>query len=273
MRTGIILAGFGSTHPEAGASIRNILKRVSATYPDVPCLVGTTSRTVRKRMADTGPVPRSVAHCLDELRDRGVEAAVIQSLHIIPGREYHDLLELAQERRASNDPLSRVEIGFPLLAGERDMDRVVKAILDIVPERRGSHEAAVLMGHGTLHPGNAFYEGLGRRLRAAHANVFIGTMDARPGIGDILRLMRENGITKAYLLPFLFGAGVHAARDMTGDHDGSWKSVLEGENIRCDPISRGAGEYEQFADIWMDHLAEALDRLADQDESRPGGMP
>lgn len=261
MNKAIILAVYGSRHYNAVAALTHMKERVEAAWPGVPVRLAYTSEKIRRHMNRAGQEADSVPDALDGLLAEGARRAVVQSLHMIPGSEFHDLLPLANKYMLRKDGFERVEVGFPLLAGEDDIEQVCDAILSVLPERRTGAEAVLLMGHGTLHPGNVYYEGLNACIRQKDENVFVGALEAEPGIGLIRDILAKRGITRAYLLPFLFGAGRHASKDMVGKKPGSWKSELEKAGIECEAVLKGAGEYDALADIWLEHLKDAMMRL------------
>ena len=59
-------------------------------------------------------------------------------------------------------------------------------------------------------------------------------------------------------MPFMSVAGDHARNDMAGPGDASWKSILEKEGIECVVVLKGTAEYQDFVDIWVDHLRAAF---------------
>ena len=59
-------------------------------------------------------------------------------------------------------------------------------------------------------------------------------------------------------MPFMAVAGDHARNDMSGEKEGSWKSVLTKNGFTCEVILKGTGEYPEIVDIWIDHLRSAL---------------
>lgn len=261
MSVAILLAAYGSTHPRAHASVQGMLERIQNAYPHVLCSVAYTSDAVLNRMEERGHEANSVGQALVKMLKNGVTRAVVQSLHIIPGVEFHGILTTANALMLKDGGFERIEVGFPLLAGERDIERVSDAILKIAPKREDKSEAVLFMGHGTMHPGNVYYESLAAHIREKDPGVFIGAMDAEPGIEGIRDMLIKDGVKKAYLLPFLFGAGRHAAKDMVGEKSGSWESILTEKGIECKGILKGAGEYPELAEIWMDHLRDAMLRL------------
>lgn len=57
--------------------------------------------------------------------------------------------------------------------------------------------------------------------------VFIGTVKGYPEIDEVIARLRKAETKKAYLMPFMLVAGNHALKDIVGDEEDSWKSVLE----------------------------------------------
>jgi len=257
----IVLAAFGSRHKNAMASLAHITERVAAAYPDIPVRLAYTSKTIRGHMKKAGEAVDSVPDALDKLLAEGVTRVAIQSLHLIPGTEFHELLGLANEHMLRKDGFRRVEVGFPLVAGEAGVEEVADAVLAIAEQGKGENDAVLFMGHGTKHDGNVYYEALHRTFQRRNPSVHMGAMEAEPGIDAIIERFRRNGVKRAHLLPFLFGAGWHAARDMVGDHETSWKTRLEKAGIECEPVLKGAGEYDRLVDIWLAHLHDALERM------------
>lgn len=261
MNKAVILAAYGSRHHNAVAALDHLVERVGNAWPGIPIRVAYTSKAIRGRMNRAGQEAHSVREALDALLAEGISRVAVQSLHMIPGSEFHDLLPLSNKYMLREDGFERVEVGFPLLAGEEDIERVCDALLSVLPEQRSVSEAVLLMGHGTLHPGNVYYEGLNACIQEKDTNVFVGALEAEPGIEGIRDMLLEREVKKAYLLPFLFGAGWHASKDMVGDRADSWQSILNAQGIDCEAVLKGAGEYDVLADIWLEHLKDAMLRL------------
>ncbi|QJB58217.1 sirohydrochlorin cobaltochelatase [Pseudodesulfovibrio sp. zrk46] len=265
MKTAIVLAAFGSRHKNSQASINHITERVKETHPDVPVRVAYTSKIIRGHMEKAGETIDSVPQALDKLLAEGVTHVAIQSLHLVPGKEFHELLRLANEYMLKDDGFNRVEIGFPLVSGETDIEPVAEAILSIGLEGKGDHDAVLFMGHGTRQlDGSVYYEALHHAFQERDKTVHMGVMEHQEesGIDVMIQRFKKDGVKKAYLLPFLFGSGWHAARDMVGEHDTSWRSRLEAEGIECEAVLKGAGEYDRLVCFWLSHLNDALKRLS-----------
>ena len=50
--------------------------------------------------------------------------------------------------------------------------------------------------------------------------------------------------------------GDHAANDMAGDDDDSWKSMLGRAGIKAEPVLRGILDYAGIRNVWLDHLEQ-----------------
>lgn len=265
MKPAIVLAAFGSRHKNALASLNHIMERVREAHPDMPVRVAYTSKTIRGHMKKAGESVDSVPEALDKLLAEGITHVAVQSLHLIPGKEFHELLALANDLMLKEGGFNRVEVGFPLVANETDIDIVAEAILSIGLEGRGDHDAVLFMGHGTRqHGGAEYYEALHAAFQQRDTTVHMGVMEHQKeaGIEVIINRFKADGVKRAYLLPFLFGAGWHAARDMVGDGEDSWKSQLEAAGIECEAVLKGAGEYDRLVTFWLKHLSDAIRRMS-----------
>jgi len=140
---------------------------------------------------------------------------------------------------------------------------VAKTILTIAEEGKGESDAVLFMGHGTRHDGSIYYEALHRAFQEYDKTVHMGVMEHQKeaGIDVVIDRFKADGVKKAYLLPFLFGAGWHVARDMIGDGESSWMTQLEAAGIECEAVLKGAGEYDRLVNIWLKHLDDAMKRL------------
>ena len=256
-KVGILLVAFGSSIPSAQVSFENIDKKVKETYPGIPVRWAYTSIIIRKKLARQGKHLDSPEVALAKMQDEGFTHLAVQSLHTIGGYEYHDLRRSVEAFKMMGG-FQRIILGYPLLATQEDMQRTVDAILKAIPEERKKGDAVVLMGHGSHHPSNAFYAALMFQLQLKDPNIFVGTVEGYPEVDLIQELLLKKGIKKAWLMPFMSVAGDHAKNDMAGDEDDSWKSILTKAGIQCVPILKGTAEFDEFVDIWVDHIEGPL---------------
>jgi sirohydrochlorin cobaltochelatase len=256
-KVGILLVAFGSSEASAQVSFDNIDRKVKKAYPGIPVRWAYTSHIIRNKLAKQGKMIDSPEVALAKMRDEKFTHVAVASLHTIPGAEYHDLRRTVGAFKIMGG-FDRVILAYPLMATQEDMARVVEAIIATIPKERKNDEAVVLMGHGTHHPSNAFYAALMFQLQLRDPNIFVGTVEGYPDLDLIQELLHKKKIKKLYLMPFMSVAGDHAKNDMAGEEDDSWKSVLTKAGFECVPVLKGTAEYDEFADIWVDHIGGPL---------------
>ncbi len=256
-KVGILLVAFGSSEASAQVSFENIDKKVKAAYPGLPVRWAYTSHIIREKLGKQGRVLDSPEVALAKMLDEKFTHVAVQSLHTIGGAEYHDLRRTVGAFKAMGR-FEKIILGYPMMASQEDMARTVTAVLKMIPAKRKKSEAVVLMGHGTHHPSNAFYAALMFQLQLKDPQIFVGTVEGYPGIDLIKELMLRKKIKTAYLLPFMSVAGDHAKNDMAGEEADSWKSILTKAGITCFPVLKGTGEFDDFIEIWVDHVSGPL---------------
>ncbi|MBW1941189.1 MAG: sirohydrochlorin cobaltochelatase, partial [Deltaproteobacteria bacterium] len=171
---------------------------------------------------------------------------------------YDDLISIVNGFKQINGGFEKVIVGRPLLGSMEDMHDVVDAVIVNIPKERKKKEAVVFMGHGTPHASNTAYAAMMFQLQRKDPNIFVGTVEGAPTIDDIKVMLKQKGIKKAYLIPFMSVAGDHARNDMAGDEEDSWKSILTKEGIECLPVLKGTAEYGNMVNLWTAHLEQAF---------------
>lgn len=260
-KKGILLVAFGTTVPEATAALEHLDAQVKARFPGLPVHWAYSSRIVRDKLASTGVIKDSPATALAKMMDEGFTHVAVQSLHTIPGEEFHGLQKTVSAFTGMPKGMDQIEVGMPLLASHEDMQACAEAIMATLPRERKAGEAVVLMGHGTHHPGNIYYPALQYYLNRLDPLILVGTVEGAPSLDDVRAELKKRKVRTVYLCPLMSVAGDHAMNDMAGDEDDSWKSVLTKDGLACVPVLRGTAASTAFTDIWIDHLQHAVERL------------
>lgn len=260
-RPAILLVAFGASVPEAQGAYAALESQVRAAFPDLEVRWAYTSHMVRRKLAKAGQVLDSPALALARLAEDGFDRVAVQSLHVIPGEEFHDLTRTAKALEGLPDGPRIVRVGMPLISGAQDAKRLAAALLAAAPAGRARGEALVYMGHGTPHPADLTYPALQHLLAAADPLALVGTVEGYPALDDVLAALQARKVKKAWLLPLMAVAGDHARNDLAGDEQGSWKSVLAKAGISAAPVLAGLAEDPAVAAIWVDHLRQALEGL------------
>jgi sirohydrochlorin cobaltochelatase len=258
----ILLVTFGTSVPSAQAAFVTIEKRVKAVFPDSEIRWAYTSKMIRKKLAKSGTMIDSPETALARLMDDGYTKVVVQSLHMIPGAEFHELYANTKLFGQIAGGFDQVLVANPLLVSDEVMEQVIKAIVvNVVPKERKPEEAVILMGHGTHHPSDAIYSALMYKMQKKDANMYIGTIAGNPTFGEVKDMLLQKKIKKAYLIPFMTVAGEHAMKDMAGDEANSWKSQLAKEGIESVPVFRGLAEFDPIVDFWIENLKSVMARV------------
>ena len=256
-KTGILLIAFGTSIPEAQQAYNHIAKKVQAAFPGMEVRWGITSAMVRRKLAKAGQQLDSPASALARMADDGFTHVAVQSLHVIPGAEYHDLLRTVHALQGLPKGLVRVTVGDPLLCTHPDMLKTTDALVAWAASFRKSDEAVLFMGHGTHHPSNIYYPGLQYYLQQRDPLLFIGTVEGYPELEDVKQKLIDRQVKTAWLVPLMTVAGDHALNDMAGEEPDSWKSQLTKMGFRVDTVLQGFGQNPEIRALMVEHLKTA----------------
>lgn len=261
MKKGILLVAFGTSEASAKVSFQHIEAKVKKAFPGVDVRWAYTSHIIRHKLAGQGDIILSPAQALAKMMDEGYTHVAVQSLHTIPGEEYHELAMTVNGFKAMPGGFARLILGFPLLGAQDTVAKAVDAIFATLPKARKANDAVVLMGHGTHHPGNIYYSAMNWQLQQKDPNIIMGTVEGYPELGDVIAWLKERKTGKVWLMPFMSVAGDHAKNDMAGDEEDSWKSRLTKAGFSCQTVLKGTAEYDEFTDIWVEQLAKVVAHL------------
>jgi sirohydrochlorin cobaltochelatase len=276
---GIVLVSYGSLNSNAWKTYEKIRSDYVKAFPGADVRLAFTSDYIRRMLSEKQgvyfPDPLTV---LAELCDQGCRNVVVQSLHVVQGREFYQMASLVHGPKnvPGKSLFVNFEIGTPLLSSLEDCMKVSKALL---PEfqstriRRQGYEnessadpvevAYVLMGHGTSHSANRVYSQMAKVLEEDHKNVFLGTLEGFPGIDDVLLQTKKSRVKKVILMPFLLVAGGHASEDLAGGSANSWRNIFEQEGFRTEMNLKGLGENNGVVDIFIEHTRKAIRMFKD----------
>src|SRR5690554_5872184 len=247
----LVLCAFGTTVPEAWGTYTFIESRFAAAFPDYEIRWAFTAAFVRKKWREMGKEIDSPATALARLADEGHKEVLVQSLHIIGGYEYHDLIKTARALEGLPKGLQKVQLGRPLLSCDDDYRAVAKILRTHSKTKRKDQEAWLLMGHGTGHGANISYAGLQLYLQEEDPLMLLGTLEAFPDLERAIRILSDKGCKTVWVMPLLTVAGDHVVRDMAGSESDSWKSRLEAEGytVKIHPLPLGA--IPEIVDRWI----------------------
>ncbi|MFI5354175.1 MAG: sirohydrochlorin cobaltochelatase [Desulfobaccales bacterium] len=257
----IILTAFGTT-TNAFSTYQSIENQVKERFPGYEIRWAYTSKMVRHKVqAEQHKELKSLPEALQELKAAGFTKIVVQSLLLAPGKEWEGIV-----KQSRGVPGLTVALGKPLLSNNADMVGTIKALAQEFPADL-QENAVVLVGHGSPDPkGQATNNTFAQLLRRRYPeHVFFGLVEfQKPGKEEVLREVKQSGVTSVVFVPFLLVAGDHVQNDILGNGPDSWKSaLLKMGNYRVEGISKGLGYLKEIVNIYLDHLEAALKELQD----------
>ena len=255
----IVLTAFG-TSTAAFATYRHIEGQAKERFPGYEIRWAFTSQKVRaKVMHEQAKELKDLPQTLRDLKAAGFTRVAVQSLHVVPGAEWEEVV-----RESKRVPGLRVALGQPLLSSQADRIWVLKALARNFPQDL-KHHAVVLVGHGSpTRQGQAAYADWARLVRARYPdqNVFFGVVEGQPSKAAALAAVRQSGADTVVFVPFLLVAGEHVDQDILGDRPDSWKSqLLQTGKYRLEGVRKGLGYQDGVVRLYLDHLDEALQIL------------
>ncbi|MBW2345386.1 MAG: sirohydrochlorin cobaltochelatase [Deltaproteobacteria bacterium] len=251
MKIPIVITAFGTT-TRALETYSFMNERISERFFDHEIIWSYSSRMVKDWIKERRNIELKHPHqILAELKERGHQWAVVQSLHLLAGHEFYRLIEEVNQGHV------RTSVGLPLLTSPEDYEAVVEILGTRFPDHE--KEAVVLVGHGTDHPIWSSYVALQHMFREMFgSNIYMGVVEGYPSRKKIVTDVEKSGFRKVRLVPFMLVAGTHFQEDLTGEKD-SWKIAFEEKGISVSIETKGLGYNQAIVDIFCKHIQDALD--------------
>lgn len=250
MKPPIIIAAFGTTS-KALTTYRQVDKHLRTLLPDRQIHWAYTSRIISKTLQQRDlseiVMPEDL---LSEFASQGIRKATVQSLHLLPGKEFHSLVRTAERSEVG------CNIGLPILSTPGDYAQIAALL---TPQIQAHPEQAILiLGHGTFHPSWTCYLALETIMRRLFGSrIFVGALEQYPDSSRLPILIREAGYNSVCIIPFLMVAGMHFHRDIKGTNENSWERRLRRENIDLEICGEGLGRLPGIAHVVRDHILSA----------------
>lgn len=258
MNVPIVIAAFGTT-TRALETYAHIDQQMKRRFPEHEIAWAFSSRMVKDFIKKRRDIDLKHPHqVLAELREKGHDWAVVQSLHLLNGHEFY---RLVQESQACD---IRTSMGLPLLTDPEDMETVVDGIGRCY--NSFENEVAILIGHGTDHPTWASYMALHHLFRERFGpRVFVSVVEGYPSRDEVVAAIKRLNCRMVRLIPFMIVAGTHMKEDIAGGED-SWKDAFEREGIEVRLEDQGLGFNPCVIDVFSQHIQEAIDIIPARSE-------
>ena len=258
----ILIVSFGTSYSNSRhVTIGAIEDAIREAYPDYQVRRAFTAQIIIDKLKKEENIEiDNVKQALDRAVKNGVKTLVVQPTHLMNGLEYN---ELKKELDKYKDKFDKIALGEPLLTSDDDYKKVIAAITSDTKEYLDGETAICFMGHGTEAKSNKVYSTLQEKLKAAGYNdYFVGTVEAKPSVDDLIAQVKESGKYKKVILqPLMVVAGDHANNDMAGDDKDSWVTKFKAAGFEVKPVLRGLGQIYDIQKIYLEHVKAAIDSL------------
>ena len=289
-KNSIILTMFGTTVETGLPALLNIREKMVARFPETQVRLAFTSSLIRKtwqqrardeqyctaypETPDAIFQVQGVLATMADLQELGYDTIILQPTLMSMGEEYLDLagypdalLRLGTVKRQRYKPFQHIVLGRPALGSYgrvhphgRDVLTAARALAVDAEKAAANQAALVYMGHGNSHfPSAGSYLELEARMEQLYPDTVtaIGMVEGFPSLDEVMVRLNRFAVTRVLLKPCMVVAGSHALADMAGSGQDSWKNILEQNGFAVQVASEGLGELDRFADIYVNHAADA----------------
>jgi len=242
----IVLTAFGTSNPEARKVFTHIDQAAKKRYPGRDIRWAYTSAFIRKKLKKQGVITKGPLEVVEELKKEGIKDVVFQSLHIAPGQEYKEIVNL--DTTGLN-----VAVGDALL-----MDRDIPAVIDALESQLKTNAANVFVMHGNdKHPEfNKQLVAFANAIEKKHKNVFCCSVEGQPGtekLEDAKKLAAKLG--RVHFIPLMIVSGVHISEDVMDDDDeNAWKNIISAKETT---LGKPVGYNDAILRFYFEHLDKA----------------
>ncbi|MFD1123892.1 sirohydrochlorin cobaltochelatase [Lentilactobacillus raoultii] len=250
----ILVVSFGTTYPKTRRkTIGAIENKFKERFPQAEIFRAFTSTVVISKIAQKESLQIDTPiEALRKIKKHQFRKVYIQPLHIIPGIEFHRLLQQARQFEGN---FEQMVIGQPLLSSYEDYVHIIKFLKNI-KSFSDPNEAILFMGHGTSSQSFTAYACLDHMLTGSRH--YLGAVESFPNIGFEINRLKKDHVSKVTIQPFMIVAGNHAHHDMASEESKSWRHLLEKEGIQVKTQLKGLGEYPFIQKMFINHLINKL---------------
>jgi sirohydrochlorin cobaltochelatase len=288
----IILASHGTTDPGDLKDLLALGDRVREAFPCYDVHMAFMSNEVREVWRERSEDPNfkryfpsvpeefyRIKNPIAELaliQDTGARLILVQSLHIIDGPEYHDLVNIIENLRKiktfdrNNVPFPWIGLGTPALGlgdGQKEnLHRVANSLISLFNEAKELGAGVILIADlaGGINPG--VYNNLRNILRNNYdIPIHVGLPEARLGFREILTEL-EGALPPpgpVLIAPLTLVLGEEMRVDITGPQEDSWVNLVKERGYTVIPRLKGLASNPVFEEIFIDtlkRLEEAVSR-------------
>ncbi len=254
----ILIAAFGSSYESGQANLNDFDKAVMEAFPGHDVRWGFTASFIVNKLREEGVDEvfdrkvkvQTLDEALDGLREDGIRNVVIQSLHLMVGAEFRQVM-------AADTSGLNVKYSYPLLFHSENIQNAVAALEQEIAD--SDEIATVFCAHGNeAHPEyNAELEQLDSYLRDNYKNTYVAVMEGNPEFGPVKDTILANGTEKVKFVTFMLTYGDHMSNDVMGDEEDSMKTQI-GLPAEC---CNGLASLQPVQDIFIISIKAAVGKF------------
>ena len=249
MKQPIVITAVGTT-TKAQQTYRLLHTKLQKLLPGREIFWAYSSKMITKTLQDKGDAVRNPEELLRAPAEKGHKSAIVQSLHLFPGTEFHGLHHIT-----STSPLS-CKVGLPLLSSPVDYQAItdlLKSTIAYRPER-----TILVLGHGKTHPSWTGYYSLEKILRRNFGDrIHVGVVEHIPDTSTVNEEISETPHRGVTIIPFFLICGMHYRRDIVSDDAHSWLSQLKAKNLDVEVLDEGVGMLPGLENLLFRHIEDA----------------
>lgn len=261
MKQAIVLTSFGALDDGSRERCLDALEAdFRAEFPEAVTVQAFTSVFIRNALEKRGIHVDSLEDALLRLAEEDVTHVLVQPTYMTPGEEFEKKVLETVPKYASR--YEKLIVGEPAFAEASDYTQNLIALCRSIFVPRDAE--LVLLGHGSPHRHNPVYERLQAEIDAQQLPIHVGVLESTDTpdfsmvLARVLARLQQKHARAVLLAPLLLTSGMHVARDLAGEGEGSWKTRLEQAGLSVTPILEGLGESPIFRQIYIEKARKAL---------------
>lgn len=254
----ILIAAFGSSYESGQANLNDFDQALVKAFPDHDIRWAFTASFIVKKLHKQGITTvfdrkvkvQNLNDALQKLKNEGKTKVLLQSLHLMVGAEFREVLE------ADTSGLN-VKYCYPLLFHGENIEKVVKALENEIADT--DHTATVFCAHGNEahREYNAQLVEIDNYLRTNYNNSYLIVMEGNPEFEPVKESIKNNGTKNIKFVTFMLTYGDHMSNDVMGDEEDSMKTQL-GLPAVC---NNGMASHPEIQKIFISRIKQTLSQF------------